>query len=134
MNIIWFNPPLSQTVSTNVTKRFLDLLDKYSPSNNKLHKIFNRNTVKVSYFGTPSVGFLQLCNHNQVAQHQQSNRSGLHYFIAQLKIYQKWLLHSVIAIQGPLLAHCDHAAQMCQAYIAPKALFPGFVLITPFVN
>ena len=29
-----------------------------------------------------SIGFLQLCNHNQVPQHQQPNRSGLHYFIA----------------------------------------------------
>ena len=27
-NIIWFNPPFSQAVSTNITKRFLDLLDK----------------------------------------------------------------------------------------------------------
>ena len=31
---------------------------------------------------TAEVGFRQLCNHNQVAQQQQSNRSGFHYFIA----------------------------------------------------
>ena len=41
---------------TNVAKRFLDLLGKYFPPNNKFHKILNRITVKVSYFGTPSVG------------------------------------------------------------------------------
>ena len=55
-NIIWFNPPFSQAVSTNIAKQFLDLLDKHFPQNNQLHKIFNRNTVKVSYSCTPNVG------------------------------------------------------------------------------
>ena len=54
---------------------------------------------------TAEIGSLQLCNQNEVSQLQQSNRNGLHYFIAKLKIYPKWLLHSVISIQGPLLAH-----------------------------
>ena len=30
-NIIWFNPPFSQTVKTNVAKSFFRLLDKYFP-------------------------------------------------------------------------------------------------------
>ena len=45
-NIIWFNLPFSQAVSTNLAERFLDLLDKHFPQNKQLHKIFNRNTVK----------------------------------------------------------------------------------------
>ena len=48
-NIIWFNPPYSQNVITNVAKRFLNLLDHHFPKSNKLHKILNRITVKVSY-------------------------------------------------------------------------------------
>ena len=48
-NIIWFNLPYSQNAITNVAKRFLNLLDHHLPKSNKLHKIFNRNTVKVSY-------------------------------------------------------------------------------------
>ena len=48
-NIIWFNPPFSKSVSTNIAARFLRLLDKHFPTRNKLHKIFNRNTVKVIY-------------------------------------------------------------------------------------
>ena len=55
--------PFSQTVSTNVAKRFLDLLDKHFPPNNQLHKMFNRSTVKVSYSCTPNVGF-----HHQITQ------------------------------------------------------------------
>ena len=63
-NIKWFNPPFSQTVSTNVGKRFLNLLDKHFPPNNQLHKIFNRNTVKVSYSCTPNVGSI-IKSHNK---------------------------------------------------------------------
>ena len=48
-NIIWFNPPFSKSVKTNVGRSFLNLLDKHFPPSHKLHKIFNRNTVKVSY-------------------------------------------------------------------------------------
>ena len=63
-NIIWFNPPFSQTVSTYVAKRFLDLLDKHFPTNNHLHKIFNGNTVKVSYSCTPNIGSI-IKSHNK---------------------------------------------------------------------
>ena len=48
-NIIWFNPPFSKTVSTNVAKTFLQLGTKHFLRSHKLHKIFNWNTVKVSY-------------------------------------------------------------------------------------
>ena len=48
-NIIWFNPPFSKSVSTNVAKTFLQSVTKHFLRSHKLHKIFNRNTVKVSY-------------------------------------------------------------------------------------
>ena len=48
-NIIWFNPPFSKNVKTNIVRSFLKLIDTHFPIGNKLHKIFNRNTVKVSY-------------------------------------------------------------------------------------
>jgi hypothetical protein len=48
-NIIWFNPPYSTNVRTNVGRNFLSLVDKHFPPSNPLHKIFNRNSVKVSY-------------------------------------------------------------------------------------
>ena len=48
-NIIWFNPPYSRAVITNVAKKFLQLIDLHFPPLNKFHKIFNRNNVKVSY-------------------------------------------------------------------------------------
>ena len=53
--IIWFNPPFSTNVKTNVAKRFLSIVDKNFPKNHRLHKIFNRNNLKVSYSCLPSV-------------------------------------------------------------------------------
>ena len=47
-NIIWFNPPYSRAVITNVAKKFLQLIDLHFPPSNKFHKISNRNNVKVS--------------------------------------------------------------------------------------
>ena len=48
-NILWYNPPFDLQVKTNVAKTFLGLIDKHFPAHHRLHKILNRNTVKVSY-------------------------------------------------------------------------------------
>lgn len=47
--IIWFNPPYSRNVTTNIGKEFFKLLDRHFPKGSPLSKIFNRNTVKLSY-------------------------------------------------------------------------------------
>jgi hypothetical protein len=47
--VIWFNPPFTMNVKTTVAHSFLQLIDKHFPHSTRLHKIFNRNTVKVSY-------------------------------------------------------------------------------------
>ena len=47
--IIWFNPPYSRNVQTNVGKTFLGLITRHFPASHKYLKIFNKNTVKVSY-------------------------------------------------------------------------------------
>ena len=54
-NIIWFNTAFNRAVSTNVGKRFLQLLRHHFPPSNKSHKIFNKNKVKVSYCCTQNV-------------------------------------------------------------------------------
>ena len=35
--IIWFNPPFSKTVITNIGRKFLYLVNKYFPKSHKLH-------------------------------------------------------------------------------------------------
>ena len=48
-------PPFSKSVKSNVARNFLQLLEKHFPDSNPLHKLFNRNTVKVSYSCMPNV-------------------------------------------------------------------------------
>ena len=47
--VIWFNPPFSFNVSTNIGKKFFTLLGKHFPKTHQFHKLFNRNNFKVSY-------------------------------------------------------------------------------------
>ena len=47
-NVIWFNPPYSESVTTRIGQSFLHLLDTHFPKNHIFNKIFNRNKVKVS--------------------------------------------------------------------------------------
>ena len=51
---IWFNPPYSDNVKTNVGRQFLNLIDKHFGKSD-LKKYFNRNTVKVSYSCMPNM-------------------------------------------------------------------------------
>ena len=43
------NPSYSKTIKTNESMVFLKLLEKYFPTRHITHKIFNKNTVKISY-------------------------------------------------------------------------------------
>ena len=54
--ITWFNPPYNSSVETNIGQKFFSLLDHHFPRQHKLHKILNRNTVKLSYSCMPNVG------------------------------------------------------------------------------
>ena len=47
--IIWFTPPYSKSVQTNIARQFLKLVARHFPEGSSLHKLFNRNTIKVSY-------------------------------------------------------------------------------------
>ena len=53
---IWFNPPYSLSATTRLGAKLLALIDKCFPMDHPLKKIFNRNTVKVSYRTTPNLG------------------------------------------------------------------------------
>ena len=54
-NILWFNPPYSKTVKTKIGKFFLQLIKKHFPKEHKFHKIFNKNTLKLSYSCMPNI-------------------------------------------------------------------------------
>ena len=72
-NIIWFNPPYSKSVKTNVGKYFLKLLEKHFPKRHKMNKIFNRNTVKISYSCMPSMKAVTNRHNKRVLQKRIDN-------------------------------------------------------------
>ena len=47
--VLWFNPPFSLNVKTNIGRKFFAILDKHFPKGSPLSKLFNRKTVKLSY-------------------------------------------------------------------------------------
>ena len=53
--VIWFNPPYSLSVKTNIGKVFLKLVRKHFSRSHKFNKIFNLNTIKISYSSMPNV-------------------------------------------------------------------------------
>ena len=69
--IIWFNPLDNQNVSQNIAKIFFKLVNKDSPRTHRLHKIFNRNTIKVSYSCMSNVQQL-IKKHNNFIQNKKS--------------------------------------------------------------
>ena len=63
-NIIWFNPPFIENVATNIEKEFFSLLFKHFPPNNRYHKIFNKQNVKLSYSCMPNMESI-IAQHNK---------------------------------------------------------------------
>ena len=70
-NILWYNPPFSKNVKTNVGKEFISIVKRNFTSNHPLHKIFNPNTVKLSYSCTPNVKNI-IDSHNKKIRQRQN--------------------------------------------------------------
>ena len=73
--ITWCNPPFNINVATNVAKTFLTLIDKHFPKNKRLSKIFNRNTIKVSYSCLPNAKQTISNNNHRLLQLQRMKES-----------------------------------------------------------
>lgn len=74
--ITWYNPPYSKHVKTNVGKTFLQLIDKNFPKDHPLHKICNRNTIKISYSCMPNMKNI-IQNHNNSIGFKNTNTKEL---------------------------------------------------------
>ena len=70
--IIWFNPPFHEGVRTNVGRKFLALVRKHFPSTHRYYRIFNKNTIKLSYSCMPSMGSI-IKQHNDRLLNPVSN-------------------------------------------------------------
>ena len=75
--IIWFNPPYNQNVKTNIGRSFLRLIDKHFPRHHKLYKIFNRNTLKLSYSCTSNMENFVKQHNSRILKGESSTNSPL---------------------------------------------------------
>ena len=53
--IIYYNPPFCNSVSTNIGRKFIQLIDKTFTADHPYRKIFNRNSLKLSYSCMPNI-------------------------------------------------------------------------------
>ena len=64
--IIWFNPPYSCSVATDISKKLFLLLDKHFPKTHKFYNISNRNNIKVSYSSMPNISSIPKSHNKKV--------------------------------------------------------------------
>ena len=78
-DIIWFNHPFHLQVKSNIGHSFLKLITKIFHKKHPLHKIFNKNTLKISYSCMPNIKNIidgqnkKLCQNNADAVLNECN-------------------------------------------------------------
>ena len=63
-NIIWYNPPFCHSVKTNLAGKFIRLVDKHFNKQHPLNKIFNKNSLNISYSCMDNMDKI-IANHNR---------------------------------------------------------------------
>ena len=73
--IICFSSPFSKIVKTNIGKNFFKLINHHFPKHHKMSKIFNKNTIKLSYSSCRNMGSV-IASHNRRIIQPVSNNHG----------------------------------------------------------
>ena len=66
-NIARYNPPFDSNVKTNLSRKFLRIVDKCSHKKHPLYKVFNRHTLKLSYSCMPNMKSI-ISSHNKAKE------------------------------------------------------------------
>ena len=72
-DIIYFNPPFNLNVATKIGKQFLNLINTYFDNNHPYRKIFNRNTIKISYSCTSNFKNRVIAHNNKILNESNPN-------------------------------------------------------------
>ena len=75
-NCIYYNLLFCKSAQTKIGKRLLELIDKYFHKDNIYYKIFNTNTIKISYCCTPNIMAL-INSHNKKLKNKSDKRENL---------------------------------------------------------
>ena len=107
--IIWYNPPFDLQFKANIGKTFLQLLGRNFPPHHRLHKIINRNTVKISYLCMPNMTSHISSHHKSIIQESKNS----HHLNPKSCDCQ-------IAENCPLNGNCKQSAVIYQADVTPE--------------
>ena len=75
--VIWFNPPFSKHVSTNIGNLFLNLVRKNFKKTHPLRTICNRNTLKLSYSCMPNMNNIIKKHNNAILNRNTTTQTNL---------------------------------------------------------
>ena len=110
--VIWFNPPYSLNVKTNIGKVFLKLVRKHFPRLHKFNKIFNLNTIKISCSSVPNVKNL-IKQHNSKILNKDQN-----------KIQRS--CNCRMKESCPLDGKCLHQCMVCKAEVTTNTTYKEY--------
>ena len=71
--IVWFNPPYSKNMATNIGKEFFNLVHIHFPKQHPLHHLFNKNTVKLSYSCTINMDGIIKAHNAKILRKEDDN-------------------------------------------------------------
>ena len=71
--IIWYNPPFSSQVSSNLTLIFYNLIKKHFKPDTLLGRLFNKNTMKLSYSTTANLAQIINGHNRKILSKDNSN-------------------------------------------------------------
>ena len=73
--IVWFNPPFSQHVQSNIGEIFINLVRKHFHKRHPLRTIFNKNTLKLSYSCMPNMETIIKSHNSALTKTNNSTQS-----------------------------------------------------------
>ena len=111
-NIVWFNPPFSDHVDTNIGQEFLKLVDKHFPPHHKLRKICNRNSIKISYSCMPNMATI-ISGHNKSIL----SKSNTPYLAPEIPTTPTSLCNCRVKPDCPLSGECKRKSIVYKATI-----------------
>ena len=101
-HITWYNPPYSHNTTTNIGKKFLDIIDTCFPPTHKLHRLLNRNTVTLSYSCMPNMKQI-IASHNKTLINTKNTKLGI--FLVE---YPKLIFSIVFPKECSIPSNKDH--------------------------
>ena len=102
---IWFNPPFSINVKTNIGKGFFKLIRKLFPRNHSFSKIFNLDTIKISYSSMKMKNLMKQHNARVLKNQEHSEKRSCNCRIKDNFPLDGKCLHECIVYQANVLTN-----------------------------